>query len=89
MINCQIYEGTETPYLANEEKREIFSVAIIQINLIYRNIQGESQTYSYTADTSIAKFQQNYFRTNANSGTNIDHAEFNTTEGFFLLSLWR
>jgi hypothetical protein len=45
--------------------------------LIYRNnIQANPLTYS-TAET-IEKFQQNYFRTNANSGT----AEFNT-EGVF------
>jgi hypothetical protein len=46
--------------------------------LIYRNnIQGEPCKTYFTQQETIEKFQQNYFRTNANSGT-IYHAEFNT-----------
>lgn len=42
--------------------------------------------FFYTKDT-IEKFQQDYFRTNANSGTNINHAEFNT-DGVFPFENW-
>jgi hypothetical protein len=88
MTMVKFSEETETPlYFANEEKREIFSVAMSPDKLIYRNnIQGEPANVFYTAET-IEKFQQNYFRTNANSGTNIDHAEFNT-EGVFPFESW-
>ena len=88
MTMVKFNEETETPlYFANEEKREIFSVAMSPDKLIYRNnIQGEPANVFYTAET-IEKFQQNYFRTNANSGTNIDHAEFNT-EGVFPFESW-
>jgi hypothetical protein len=88
MTMVKFAEEVETPlYFANEEKREIFSVAMSPDKLIYRNnIQGEPANVFYTAET-IEKFQQNYFRTNANSGTNIDHAEFNT-EGVFPFESW-
>lgn len=88
MTMVKFSEEIETPlYFANEEKREIFSVAMSPDKLIYRNnIQGEPANIFYTAET-IEKFQQNYFRTNANSGTNIDHAEFNT-EGVFPFESW-
>jgi len=88
MTMVKFSEEIETPlYFANEEKRQIFSVAMSPDKLIYRNnIQGEPANVFYTAET-IEKFQQNYFRTNANSGTNIDHAEFNT-EGVFPFESW-
>lgn len=88
MTMVKFSEEIETPlYFANEEKREIFSVAMSPDKLIYRsNIQGEPANVFYTAET-IEKFQQNYFRTNANSGTNIDHAEFNT-DGVFPFESW-
>lgn len=88
MTMVKFSEEIETPiYFANEEKREIFSVAMSPDKLIYRNnVQGEPANVFYTAET-IEKFQQNYFRTNANSGTNIDHAEFNT-EGVFPFESW-
>ena len=88
MTMVKFNEEKEIPlYFANEEKREIFSVAMSPDKLIYRNnIQGEPANVFYTAET-IEKFQQNYFRTNANSGTNIDHAEVNT-EGVFPFESW-
>lgn len=88
MTLVKFSEEIETPlYFANEEKRQIFSVAMSPDKLIYRNnVQGEPANVFYTAET-IEKFQQNYFRTNANSGTNIDHAEFNT-EGVFPFESW-
>lgn len=88
MTMVKFKEEIETPlYFANEEKREIFSVAMSPDKLIYRNnIQGEPANVFYTSET-IEKFQQNYFRTNANSGTNIDHAEFNT-DGVFPFESW-
>ena len=88
MTMVKFSEEKETPlYFTNEEKREIFSVAMSPDKLIYRNnIQGEPANVFYTAET-IEKFQQNYFRTNANSGTNIDHAEFNT-DGVFPFESW-
>ena len=88
MTMVKFAEEVETPlYFANEEKREIFSVAMSPDKLIYRNnIQGEPANVFYTSET-IEKFQQNYFRTNANSGTNIDHAEFNT-DGVFPFESW-
>ena len=88
MTLVKFSEEIETPlYFANEEKREIFSVAMSPDKLIYRNnINGQPANVFYTAET-IEKFQQNYFRTNANSGTNIDHAEFNT-DGVFPFESW-
>ena len=88
MTMVKFAEEVETPlYFTNEEKREIFSVAMSPDKLIYRNnIQGEPANVFYTSET-IEKFQQNYFRTNANSGTNIDHAEFNT-DGVFPFESW-
>ena len=60
MTMVKFSEEKEIPlYFANEEKREIFSVAMSPDKLIYRNnIQGEPANVFYTAET-IEKFQQN------------------------------
>lgn len=77
----------ETLYFANDEKQIIYSVAMIPNKMIFRkNVQGEPANVFYTAET-IEKFQQNYFRKNANSGTNINHAEFNT-DGIYPFENW-
>jgi len=80
-------EENETLYFANDEKQVIYSVAMIPNKMIFRkNIKGEPANVFYTAET-IEKFQQDYFRKNANSGTNINHAEFNT-EGIYPFENW-
>ena len=80
-------EENETLYFANDEKQVIYSVAMIPNKMIFRkNVQGEPANVFYTAET-IEKFQQNYFRKNANSGTNINHAEFNT-DGIYPFENW-
>lgn len=80
-------EETDKIYFANEEKQIIYSVAMRPNMLIPRkNVNGEPANVFYTAET-IEKFQQNYFRKNANSGTNINHAEFNS-EGIFPFENW-
>lgn len=80
-------EENETLYFANDEKQVIYSVAMIPNKMIFRkNIKGEPANVFYTAET-IEKFQQDYFRKNANSGTNINHAEFNT-DGIYPFENW-
>jgi hypothetical protein len=80
-------EENETLYFANDEKQVIYSVAMIPNKMIFRkNVQGEPANVFYTAET-LEKFQQNYFRKNANSGTNINHAEFNT-DGIYPFENW-
>ena len=80
-------EENETLYFANDEKQVIYSVAMIPNKMIFRkNVQGEPANVFYTAET-IEKFQQNYFRKNANSGTNINHAEINT-DGIYPFENW-
>ena len=80
-------EENEKLYFANDEKQIIYSVAMIPNKMIFRkDIQGEPANVFYTAET-IEKFQQDYFRKNANSGTNINHAEFNT-DGIFPFENW-
>ncbi len=80
-------EENEKLYFANDEKQIIYSVAMIPNKMIFRkDIQGESANVFYTKET-IEKFQQDYFRKNANSGTNINHAEFNT-DGIFPFENW-
>jgi hypothetical protein len=80
-------EENEKLYFANDEKQIIYSVAMIPNKMIFRkDIQGEPANVFYTKET-IEKFQQDYFRNNANSGTNINHAEFNT-DGVFPFENW-
>jgi hypothetical protein len=80
-------EENEKLYFANDEKQIIYSVAMIPNKMIFRkNINGEPANVFYTKET-IEKFQQDYFRKNANSGTNINHAEFNT-DGIFPFENW-
>ena len=80
-------EENEKLYFANDEKQIIYSVAMIPNKMIFRkDIQGEPANVFYTAET-IEKFQQDYFRKNANSGTNVNHAEFNT-DGIFPFENW-
>jgi hypothetical protein len=80
-------ETEDILYFANEEKKIVYSVAMIPNKLIPRNnVKGKPANVFYSAET-IEKFQQNYFRTNANNGTNINHATFNT-EGIFPFESW-
>lgn len=80
-------EENEKLYFTNDEKQIIYSVAMIPNKMIFRkDVQGEPANVFYTKET-IEKFQQDYFRKNANSGTNINHAEFNT-DGIFPFENW-
>lgn len=80
-------ETTDVLHFTNDEKKIVYSVAMIPNMLIPRkNINGKPANVFYSAET-IEKFQQDYFRTNANNGTNINHATFNT-EGVFPFESW-
>lgn len=80
-------ETEDTLYFTNDEKKVVYSVAMIPNKMIFRkDIQGKPANVFYSAET-IEKFQQDYFRTNANNGTNINHATFNT-EGVFPFESW-
>jgi hypothetical protein len=80
-------ETEDVLYFANEEKKIIYSVAMVPNKLIFRkDVKGKPANVFYSAET-IEEFQQNYFRTNANNGTNINHASFNT-EGVFPFESW-
>jgi hypothetical protein len=60
---------------------------MIPNKMIFRkDVKGKPANVFYSAET-IEKFQQDYFRTNANSGTNINHQSFNT-EGIFPFESW-
>jgi hypothetical protein len=80
-------ETSEVLHFTNEEKKIVYSVAMIPNKLIFRkDVKGKPANVFYSAET-IEKFQQDYFRTNANSGTNINHQSFNT-EGIFPFESW-
>ena len=79
-------EEEEKLYFANDEKRVIYSVAMIPNKLIFRkDIQGEPANVYYEAD-DIVEFQQTYFR-NQDLSTNINHSQFNT-DGVFPFESW-
>lgn len=80
-------ETSEVLHFTNDEKKIVYSVAMIPNKLIFRkDVKGKPANVFYSAET-IEKFQQDYFRTNANSGTNINHQSFNT-EGIFPFESW-
>ncbi len=85
-------ETTEVLHFADEEKRVIYAVAMRPNKLIFRknvskipNVVEPANVY-YTAET-IERLQQNYFRNNGNSGTNVNHADDNTN-GIFPFENW-
>jgi hypothetical protein len=74
-------------YFANEEKREIYCVAMIPNKMIFRkDINGEPAMGYFTTE-SIERFQQHYFRTASNRAVNINHNEKDTT-GVFPFESW-
>jgi hypothetical protein len=80
-------ETSEVLHFTNEEKKIVYSVAMIPNKMIFRkDVKGKPANVFYSAET-IEKFQQDYFRTNANSGTNINHQRFNT-DGIFPFESW-
>lgn len=80
-------ETTDVLHFTNDEKKIVYSVAMIPNKMIFRkDIKGKPANVFYSAET-IEKFQQDYFRTNANNGTNINHATFNT-DGVFPFESW-
>jgi len=80
-------ETSEVLYFTNDEKKIVYSAAMIPNKMIFRkDVKGKPANVFYSAET-IEKFQQDYFRTNANSGTNINHQSFNT-EGIFPFESW-
>lgn len=80
-------ETTDVLHFTNDEKKIVYSVAMIPNKMIFRkDIKGKPANVFYSSET-IEKFQQDYFRTNANNGTNINHATFNT-EGVFPFESW-
>jgi len=77
----------EVLHFTNEEKRVIYSVAMIPNKLIFRkDINGEPAHVFYTAET-IEKLQKNYFKNGYNSVTNINHQKENT-DGVYLFESW-
>jgi len=74
-------------YFANEEKREIYCVAMIPNKMIFRkDINGEPAMGYFTTE-SIERFQQHYFRTASNRAVNVNHNEKDTT-GVFPFESW-
>lgn len=70
----------------NDEKRIIYSVAMIPNKLIFRkDIKGEPAQVFYD-EKAIEDFQQAYFR-KSDLSTNINHSEFNT-QGVFPFENW-
>lgn len=79
-------EQEEKLYFANDEKRVVYSVAMIPNKLIFRkNINGEPAQVFYD-EQAIEDFQLQYFR-NQDLSTNINHAQFNT-DGIFPFESW-
>lgn len=80
-------ETSDVLHFTNNEKKIVYSVAMIPNKMIFRkDIKGKPANVFYSAET-IEKFQQDYFRANANNGTNINHATFNT-DGVFPFESW-
>ena len=81
-------ENEDKPmYFANEDKREIYCVAMIPNKMIFRkDINGEPAMGYFTTE-SIERFQQHYFRTASNRAVNINHNEKDTT-GVFPFESW-
>ncbi len=74
-------------FFFNDEKRIIYSVAMRPNKLIHRNnVNGEPADVFYTEQT-IESLQQNYFKQQGNSGTNVNH-EDNNTPGIFPFESW-
>jgi hypothetical protein len=72
---------------ANEEKERFSSVAMSNLtNLFIATTFMNLQMYS-TPQKQLRNSNKIYFRTNANRGTNIDHAEFNT-DGVVSFESW-
>jgi hypothetical protein len=79
-------EQEEKLYFANDEKRVVYSVAMIPNKLIFRkDINGEPAQVFYD-EQAIEDFQQQYFR-KQDLSTNINHAQFNT-DGIFPFESW-
>lgn len=71
----------------DEEKRIIYSAALIPNKLIFRkNINGEAAQVYFDADT-IKDLQIDYFRKNGNAATNLNHQAFDTP-GVFSFENW-
>lgn len=80
-------EQDKPMYFANEDKREIYCVAMIPNKMIFRkDINGEPAMGYFTTE-SIERFQQHYFRTASNRAVNINHNEKDTT-GVFPFESW-
>jgi len=80
-------EQDKPMYFANEDKREIYCVAMIPNKMIFRkDINGEPAMGYFTTE-SIERFQQHYFRTASNKAVNINHNEKDTT-GVFPFESW-
>lgn len=79
-------EEEEKLHFFNDEKRIIYSVAMIPNKLIFRkDIKGEPAQVFYD-EKAIEDFQQAYFR-KSDLSTNINHSEFNT-QGVFPFENW-
>lgn len=71
----------------NEEKRIIYSVAMRpNIEIPRKNINGEPALVFYNEQT-VERLQQNYFKQNGNSQTNINHEDDNI-KGVFPFESW-
>jgi len=78
-------EQEEKLYFANDEKRVVYSVAMIPNKLIFRkDINGEPAQVFYD-DEAIFDFQKQYLKDNR--GVNINHEQFNT-DGIYPFENW-
>lgn len=80
-------ESVSVFHFLNEEKREIYSVAMRPNKFMHRNnINGEPADVFYSKST-VEELQKDYFKSQGNSGTNINHEEQNTN-GVFPFESW-
>jgi len=82
------FSAEEKPlYFLNEEKRIIYSVAMRpNMEIPRKNINGEPALVFYS-DATVEMLQQNYFKQNGNSNTNINHQDENAN-GIFPFESW-
>jgi len=92
-LNLIKFNSEDKPmFFANEEKREIYAVAMRPNKMIFRknvsDLIGVEQPANvfYSAET-IEKFQKLYFQNASNASTNINHEE-NDTEGIYCFESW-
>jgi len=92
-LNLIKFNSEDKPmFFANEEKREVYAVAMRPNKMIFRKnvsdligVEQPANVY-YSADT-IKKFQKLYFKNASNVNVNLNHEEENT-KGVYCFESW-